>query len=189
MVEGRVVAVAGGEALDDEAGPGAGLAGGAVDRPVHRHRPGGGAVLEGGKDRAEAPPRRLRQQELVGVDEGDPVGLVPVAAEDLAIGGELRRRARNPGEGDVVDDPGAVEGGQEGGRSVVAAAPIMPVPIMPAPIMPAPIMPAVVGEEEAVDAEDAVTGDPFEDVGPLVLQDRPDGEAQAAGFQCTTPPG
>jgi hypothetical protein len=136
---------------------------GAVDRPVHRHRPGGRPAREGGEDRAQAPARRRRQQELVAVDEGDPVGVVAMPVEDLAIGGKLRRPARGPGEGNAVDDAGAGEGGEER-RALVPAV-------------------AVVGEKEAVDAEDAMKGDPLEEIGAFVLEDGPYGEAQAASCQ------
>jgi hypothetical protein len=74
----------------------------------------------------------------------------------------------------MVDDPRLVERGEEGGRAVVAG---------------------VVGDKEAVDAERAVIGDPFEDVGSLVLEDGADGQTQGpvvsrrALFQTASPGG
>ena len=97
----------------------------------------------------------------------------PVPPQDLGIGGQLRRLARRPRERDVVDDPRPVERGEERARAVVAV---------------------VVGDEEAVDAEHAVIGDPLEDIGPLVLEDGADAQTQAFGsrralFQTASPGG
>ena len=65
-----------GEALDHRPRPGREVARGAVERPVDRHRADAGIGAEARQEPRQRAGEgaRGRQQELVGVDEGDPVG-------------------------------------------------------------------------------------------------------------------
>ena len=67
--------------------------------------------------------------------------------QDLGIGGKLRRLAGTIGKGDVANNPGAIQRGEQRGRAIVAG---------------------IVSDEETLDPERPVVGDPFEDVRPLV---------------------